>query len=226
MGSRLEWSGIGPLVAVAVLAVVLTAWQVQVDRTVFERLLGTVDPVLVMAAGGVVGIVAMASLQATSDLAVVGPGPPADALRVIAVAVPLLAAAAVAVDVVVGFPEDMNVALPDALRFYPSVAVFVELVLHVVPIAALVAGFGMPTGLEATFWRIAVPVAAIEAVLQAAWATSLGTSLFSAVQLTVVGVVQVWVFWRYGVLWMLGFRLAYYALWHLAWGAARLQLLF
>ncbi len=226
MASRLDWTGIGPLVAVTVLAVALTAWQVQVDRTVFERVLGPLDPVLVMVAGGIVGIAAMAHLQGTSDLAVLGPGGSADAVRAIAVAVPLLAAAAIAADVLVGFPQDMNVTMPDALRFYPAVAVFVELVLHVAPVAALVALVGAPTGLDATFWRVALPVAAIEAVLQTAWASSLGTASFSAVQLTVVGVVQVWLFWRYGALWMLGFRLAYYTLWHVAWGTARLQLLF
>jgi hypothetical protein len=84
----------------------------------------------------------------------------------------------------------------------------------------------MPTGLDGSFWRIAVPVAAIEAVLQAVYATSIGTSIFSFVHLGVFGVLQVWVFWRFGFVWMLGFRLVYYALWHVAWGAARLEVLF
>ncbi len=69
-------------------------------------------------------------------------------------------------------------------------------------------------------------MAVIEAALQAVFATSVGTSVFSAVQLVVFGLVQVWVFWRFGFVWMRTFRLAYYVLWHLAWGAARLQLLF
>lgn len=131
-----------------------------------------------------------------------------------------------AADVVLGFPEDTNVAVPDGLRFYPAIAVFVEVALHLVPVAVLVALLGPPTGLDATFWRIAIPVALLEAVLQAVYATSVGTAAFSAVQLVVFGVVQIWVLWRFGFLWMLGFRLAYYALWHLAWGAARLHLLF
>ena len=50
--------------------------------------------------------------------------------------------------------------------------------------------------------------------------------MFSAAHLMVFGVAQVWMFWRFGFVWMLGFRLAYYALWHLAWGALRLELLF
>jgi len=69
-------------------------------------------------------------------------------------------------------------------------------------------------------------VAVIEAALQAVFATSVGTSVFSAVQLVVFGLVQVWVFWRFGFVWMRTFRLAYYVPWQLAWGGARLQLLF
>jgi hypothetical protein len=116
--------------------------------------------------------------------------------------------------------------MPDALRFYPAIAVFVEIALHVVPIAVLVAILGMPTDFDATFWRIAVPVALVEAVVQAVYATSIGTSLFNAVHLMVFGVIEVWIFWRFGFTRMLGFRLVYYLLWHVAWGVARLELLF
>jgi hypothetical protein len=226
MTPRLEWAGISLFLVLSVAAVVLTAWQAEVDRSVFERFFGALNPTGVMILAASVGAIAMASLQGNSDFAMLGPGESRDAVSIIAWAVPVLAAAAIGADLLLRFPEDTNVAVPDALRFYPAIAVFVECALHVVPIAGLVALLGAPTGLDVTFWRIAIPVALIEAVLQAAFATSIGTSIFSAVQLTVFGVVQVWMFWRFGFAWMLGFRLAYYALWHVAWGAARLELLF
>jgi hypothetical protein len=212
--------------ATSIAAIVLTAWQVQIDRSVFEPFFGAFPPVWVMTVFAVIGAIAMAHLQAISDFEVVGPGLGRDAASVIAWAVPLLAAAAIGADLLLRFPEDTNVAMHDALRFYPSIAVFVEVALHVLPVAVLVAMLGMPTGLDMTFWRIAVPVALLEAVVQALYASSLGTAAFSAVHLTVFGVVQVWMFWRFGFMWMLGFRIAYYSLWHLAWGAARLELLF
>lgn len=168
----------------------------------------------------------MAYLQGISDFAVQGPGAGRHLASIIAWAVPLFAAAAIGADLVLRFAEDTNVALPDALRFYPAIAVFVEIALHVVPIAGLVAVLGMPTGFDASFWQIAIPVAAVEAVVQAVYATSIGTSVFSAVHLVVFGVVQVWIFWRFGFMWMLGFRLAYCALWHVVWGVVRLELLF
>jgi hypothetical protein len=214
MTSRFDWAGMLPFVAISVVAVALTVWQVVVDRSVFDRFLGGLDPVGVMVGTAVVGTVALAYLQASSDFAVSGPGGRIDAVTFIAWTVPLFAAAAIGADLVLRFDEDTNVAMPDALRFYPAIAVFVEIALQ------------MPGDFDLTFWRIAIPVALIEAVLQASYATSVGTAIFSAVHLVVFGVVQVWVFWRYGFVWMLGFRLAYYALWHLVWGAVRLELLF
>ncbi len=216
----------GPLLLVSVAAIALTAWQVQDDRSVFEPYFGPLDPIGVMAGAAVGGAVAMAYLQGTSEFAVLGPGAWTDVVTIIAWAVPLLAAAAIGSDLVVRYAEDTNVAMPDALRFYPAIAVFVELALHVVPIAMLVAVLGMPTGVDATFWRIAIPIALIEAAAQAVYATSVATSVFSAVHLMVFGVAQVWIFWKFGFVWMLGFRVAYYALWHVAWGVARLELLF
>ena len=216
----------GLFLAISIVAVALTAWQVQVDRSVFERFFGARDPIGVMTVVAVVGVIAMAYLQGTSDFAVLGPGGWRDAVSIIAWAVPLLAAAAIGSDLLLRYAEDTNVAMRDALRFYPAIAVFVEIAFHAVPIAVLIAFLGMPTGFDATFWRIAIPVALIESVVQAVYATSISTSVFSAVHLMVFGVVQVWIFWRFGFMWMLGFRLAYYFLWHVAWGVARLKWLF
>ncbi len=226
MASRLEWTGIGPFLLVSLVAVVLTAWQVQVDRSVFERFFGPMHPVGAVAGAAAVGAIALASLRASSEFAVLGPVTWTRAVPLIAWVVPLFAAAAIGADLVFRYSEDTNVALPDALRFYPAIAVFVEIALHTVPIALLVAVFGAPAGFDTTFWRIALPVALLEAVLQAVYAPSIPLSVFGAVHLLAFGVLQVWVFWRFGFASMLGLRLAYYSVWHVAWGAARLHLLF
>ena len=226
MMSRLDWTGMEPFLLISIAAIASTGWQARVDPSVFARYFAVLDPTLVMAGAMVIGGFAIAYLQGTSEFAFSGPGSWTDALVVVVRAVPLFAASAIGADIVFRYPEDMNVAMPHALRFYPAIAVFMEAVVHALPIAVLVGIFGMPTGLDSTFWRIAAPVALIEAVLQAFYATSIGTSIAGLVQLSVFGVVQVWVFWRFGFVWMLGFRLAYYAIWHGAWGAARLELLF
>ena len=210
----------------SIVAVALTAWQVHTDRSVFERYFGTLNPIAVMIGTSVVGVFALGHLQGTSDFAVLGPGSRSEVIGIMSWTVPALAVVAIGADLIVRYPEDINVAMPDALRFYPGIAMFVEITFHAVPIAALVAILGMPTGLDTTFWRIAIPVALIEATVQAVYATSLPTTVFSAVHLLVFGVVQVWIFWRFGFMWMLGFRLAYYFLWHVVWGVTRLELLF
>ncbi|MCP4083515.1 MAG: hypothetical protein GY745_00440 [Actinomycetia bacterium] len=225
MESKLVWVGMGPFLVISVLAVALTAWQVRVDRSVFERFFGAAHPVMVIIAAVIAGVVAIGYLQDSSDFAVLGPGTWTEAVSIIAWTVPLFAAVAIGADLVLHHAEDTNVAMPDALSFYPAMAVFVEIALHLVPIGVLVAVLGPPTGLDATLWRIAIPVALIEAIVQAVYATSISTSVFSAVHLMVFGLVQVWIFWRFGFTWMLGFRLAYYCLWHLAWGVVRLELL-
>ena len=131
MASRFDWTGAGIVVVIGVLAVTLTAWQVRVDRSVVERFFGALLPTAVMVGAAIVGVVALAYLQGTSDFAVTGPGTWTEAVSIIAWAVPLLAAAAIGADL-----------------------------------------------------------------------------------------------WRFGFVWMLGFRLADYSLWHVAWGVARLELLF
>jgi len=64
----------GPFLATVIVAVALTAWQVRVDRSVFERFFGALDPIGVMIGIAVVGVISMAYLQGTSDFAVLGPG--------------------------------------------------------------------------------------------------------------------------------------------------------
>ena len=223
---KLEWAGIGHVLIVAVAAVVLTAWQTRSDASVFESYFGGANPVAVIVGAVVGGVVAIAYLQAASGFRVSSPGSASHALRVVSWAVPLLACIAIGADLLLRYPRDTHVALPDAIRFYPAMAVLVEMVLHALPLAFLVAVVGPPTGLDATFWRIALPVALIEAALQAGYATNLGTAVFSGTHLVVFGLVQLWMYWRFGFVWMLGFRLAYYTVWHLAWGVARLELLF
>ena len=169
----------------------------QVDRSCSSAF-GGLDPMGVMTGVAVVGVFAMAYLQGTSSFAVLGPGAGGHAMSIIAWAVPLLAAAAIGSDLVFRYAEDVNVAMPDALRFYPAIAVFVEIALHVVPIAVLVATAGDADRVRRDLWRIAIPVALVEAVVQAAYATSVGTAVFSAVHLMVFGVAQVWIFWRFG----------------------------
>lgn len=210
--------------AVAVLAVALAWVAVRADPGAFRPYFGALPPVLVVAGVAILAVPVLGFLDERGwDLW-------SDArwgwLLVGAGALVLVVVAIVA-DLVLRYPEDMNVASPAALTFYPVIALVVEVVLHALPLAVLVALFGSPdSAAEARFWVFAAAIALIEAGLQAAFAESMGTAVFSGVHLAVIGVFQVFLFRRFGFVPMLGFRLVYYAGWHLVWGAVRLRLLF
>jgi hypothetical protein len=108
---------VGALLAISVVAVALTAWQAHVDRSVFERFFGSLNPVGVMIGASVIGVFTLGYLQETSDFAVLGPGSQRDIVSMMFWTVPALAAAAIGADLVLRYPEDTNVAMPDALRF-------------------------------------------------------------------------------------------------------------
>ena len=146
-----------------------------------------------------------------------------------------LAAVAVAFDTAVPFPEDLNVAWPRSLLFYPAVAFVAEVALHLAPLLGLTIAaerLGHPIdprrGRRGTAGAI-VAVAGIEAAFQAAVSLAGPTpwaAAFVAPHLMAFGVVALLIFRRAGFGAMLGFRLAYYLIWHVGWGAARLELLF
>jgi hypothetical protein len=138
----------------------------------------------------------------------------------------VLAVPVVVVDLFGGFPEGINVRAPESLAFYPAIAVVAEMVFHVVPLA-LVARV-IRESKEAP--RAALAVAALgEPTLQVLWGAGQSPSWANAyvgVHLLAFNAVEIVVLRRFGFLPTYAFRVAYYAIWHLAWGHARLTLLF
>jgi hypothetical protein len=137
------------------------------------------------------------------------------------------AAAAIAADLTAGFPRDTNVPWPHAWLLYPSIALVAEVAFHLLPLA----GLAWVTGsrfrgrrIDTRTMALVVPVAAVEPVAQIALGT--GLPAFTVVHVYAFGVVQLLLLRRYGYLPMLWFRLGYYLLWHILWGAARLELLY
>jgi hypothetical protein len=216
----------GPVIGIAIIGVTATVLAIVAGRAesgAFDRYFGPVPP---WAAVVGVSLLAFPVLRGLGDRGWdLWGGDRSEWLLIVAAAV-ALAAMAIAADLLLRFPEDMNVPAPASLAFYPTIAWVVEVAFHAAPILAMITVFGSPDSTtDIRFWAMAAAVAAIEAGLQAASATRLGTAVFSGVHLLVIGIVQVYLFRRVGFFPMLGFRLVYYAVWHLAWGAARLRLL-
>ena len=124
----------------------------------------------------------------------------------------------------------MNVPLPDALLFYPAIAVVAEFIFHAMPLAALCVAF--PICVRGTHrrgrWVAFLTVASIEPALQVAWGFGHSppwANAYVGLHLLVFNWVGLMVFERKGFMAMYVLRLAYYTIWHVAWGQARLALL-
>jgi hypothetical protein len=219
-------NSVGRMIGIAIIGVIATVLAIVAGRAesdAFDPYFGPVPPWTAVVG---VSLLALPVLRGLGDRGWdLWGGDRSEWLLIVAAAL-ALAAMAIVADLLLRYPEDMNVPAPASLAFYPTIAWVVEVTFHATPLLGLIVVFGSPDSTaDIRFWAMAAAVAAIEAGLQAAYATTLGTAVFSGVHLLVIGIVQVYVFRRVGFFPMLGFRLVYYAVWHLAWGAARLQLL-
>lgn len=138
--------------------------------------------------------------------------------------------AIIVADVVFRFPEDLNVPPPEALLFYPVIGYVAEVVFHVVPLAiALTLGARV---LRARSPRFVTGCLLVVALVEPTFQVSFDADPYSwraaYVGLHVLGfsLVQLWLYRRFDFVSMYAMRLSYYACWHLAWGVARLELLF
>ncbi len=193
----------------------------------FERFLGPLPPVLTVAAAGALGIAALRYLEARGFWRAASCSRIARGLVVATVATLPFAAVAIGVDVRVGFPQGTNVAWPEAWLLYPSIAVVAETAFHLLPLAGLtwVSRWQLTgRGLSPPVWSLILATAAVEPVSQVVLRSALPA--FVVPQVYAIGVVQLLLLRRYGYVPMLWFRLCYYLLWHVLWGAARLELLF
>jgi hypothetical protein len=198
-----------------------------IDAEPFERYFGPFDPVPVVATAAVLGSVSLRFLRGRDWWS---PRPPAEVVRgalVSSLAALAFAGIAISVDIWKGFPRDMNVAWPRSLLFYPAIAFVAEVAFHVLPLALVVAATRWrfaSRGLGRRVWTCIAAVALLEAGFQVVVGSSL--NLFVGPHLFAIGVFELWVFRRFGYIPMIWFRLAYYLMWHILWGYARLQFLF
>lgn len=219
--------GYGPWIALSGAATVAAAALRLGGEDGFERFLGPLPPALTVAAAGAAGLGALRFLERRGFWRRACSSRTLRGLAVASVATLPLAALAIATDIAVGFPQDMNVAWPAAWLLYPAMALVAEAAIHLLPLAGLVWVTGWRwrgRALDRRSWSVMVPVAAVEPVVQVALGSAWPAFVMPHVFL--LGLVQLALLRRYGYLPMLWFRLAYYLLWHLLWGAARLELLF
>jgi len=198
----------------------------------FARFFGGAHPLLVILASTLVGAVLLFWLGSRGWFRFYRPGHLPARLGVWAVAA-LLAGVTIGLDSIVRFPSDINVRFPASLYFYPAIAVVVEVVFHLLPLTValvvLTAGpFHVDNG------RAVAIAIGLTALLEPAFQVTsmigsarypLWAPAFLAVHLAVFNLLQLVALRRLDFLTTLGARMAYYGIWHVAWGWLRLRTL-
>ncbi|WP_343078785.1 hypothetical protein [Ostreiculturibacter nitratireducens] len=207
------------LLSLAVLPAVLSLPPEAAER--FRAFsLGLPAPAAVFLAAAI-GVVTLSALEGLGFRRGV-PERPVRGLALAAALASLLAAPPIVIDLTNPFAADINTPLPEALLFYPAIAIVAEAALHLLPLA-LVFAATRSTVVATIVAALTEPIfqTAFAPTEQPAWQTG-----FVALHVFVFGAVGLTLYRRYGLVALIGLRVVYYLWWHIFWGAARLSLLF
>jgi len=210
------WRAFGPVAAWTAAA---AACALIIGPGPFARFLGGVPGLPAMLGAGLVAGVCLWSLSRC------GFRPAGDGVLTGALAALPFAAVVTVADVLLRFPEDLNVPWPAALAFYPAIALVAEAIFHLLPLALILAVLrGRAVALALVLTALVEPLYQARGLFMGEGLTPQNAFVLPFV--LAFNLVQLWLFRRHGFLAMAAMRLANYAWWHLAWGALRLELLF
>ena len=146
----------------------------------------------------------------------------------------IFAGPVILLDLLVGFPADLNILFPESLLFYPAIAYIVEIVFHVLPISLLLffmTSIFKNTNFNKLVWLSIIFAALLEPAFQLLLGFSSPIPLWvvvysNGIHIFLINLTQLYIFSRYDFMTMFSFRIVYYLMWHLVWGFLRLELLF
>lgn len=213
-------------VVVSIALVALFAELSHVDGAVLAQYIDGLHPILVAALAASIGMACFAVLVPDSGFAVIRTGVTRQGVGVAALVATAFAAVIIVVDsFFVRYPRNINAPLPVGLVLYPALGLVVEIIFHVLPLTLLWLTLRM-LGLAAKRgWMAAalIVVAVIEPTFQIEVERQPG---FTWIHVLLFNSAQLLLFKRYDFVTMASLRLFYYVYWHMAWGVARLHLLF
>lgn len=219
------------LLGLSVAVVLCTIAAYFLDRLVFKRFLGAVNPILASIVIVLLGGALLLFFLARGWFAIYTAGNPMRFLWAAGLVV-LLATFMVLVDGRAVLPKDLNAPFPQSLFFYPAAGYAAEVLFHLLPLFILLI---VPVSLlkslqfEQIIWPCIIIVSFIEPVFQARplfGKYPLWVAAYVFLNVWVISIAQLALFRRYDFVSMYAFRLMYYLLWHIIWGHARLSLLF
>lgn len=223
------------LAGISLGAIVFTSLLSHSQRVIFEKYFGNIHPVLAVVLIAALGVVALSFLR-SRGFEILATARSLRGITVSAALATLFAIFVTLVDLGVGFPQNMNVPVPQSLLFYPAIGYVAEIVFHVLPLAILLFAFGLfskqptPTDGNRQVWICIIIVASFEPTFQVVFALLehplSWLEVFVGLHVFAISLSQLYLFRRYDFVTMYSFRLVYYLYWHIVWGHLRLQLLF
>ncbi len=202
------------LVTVAVFATFAAWLSAPQLQSWFARFFGALPAALCFAALGGIALPIAPQLKRAGFWGV----PRTEAVVVVAMCVLGFGALIVAVDRLIGLPAGINAPLPWALLYYAAMGFAAQVALHLLPLAAILQT--APSLAQRRPWAVMAMSATPEAALQGLSVEGAMTGIIG-LHLMGFGVAEIYLLRRFGFLAMYAFRMGYYLLWHVAWGAVR-----
>jgi hypothetical protein len=203
------------------------------ERQVFQRFLGSMDPIAAFLIAIVAGFILLSFLITKKGFAIFEKGNLVVLLRFAGLAA-LLGVIMIFVDTQIIFPADINILFPQSLLFYPAMAFIVEILFHALPLTVLITVLNSilkNPNLNTIVWISIFIISVAEPIYQTLdmvsskhfpiWAVAyVGFHIF------LINFFQLFIFKKYDFIAMYSFRLVYYLFWHIGWGHIRLSWLF
>jgi len=203
------------------------------ERQVFQRFLGSIDPIAAFIFAIVVGFILLSFLLTKKWFVIYEKGNLLGFFRFAGLAA-LLGLIMIFVDTRIIFPAEINILFPQSIVFYPAIAFFVEILFHVLPITVLITLLNSilkNSNLETISWISILIISVAEPIYQTLdmvsskhfpnWAV-----VYVGFHIFLINLFQLLIFKKYDFISMYSFRLVYYLFWHILWGYMRLSWLF
>ena len=209
----------------------LTAIACINNTDLFKRFLDMLHPELVVYICSLAGLFAILLLMKTTPFRILGKTPSKGIFWSMVLALPF-GTVIILIDLLAPFPEDIALPLPVSLLIYPAMGFVAEIIFHILPFTILVFVYGQ-TVQESRITKIIGISILITAFVESIYhmVNLSGSVQFSNWILLLVGfhillfsLCQLILFRRYDFFSMYTFRIAYYLIWHVAWGTFRLTI--
>ena len=203
------------------------------ERQVFQRFLGSIDPLVAILAVIVAGFILQSFLLSKKWFVIFDIENLPGLIRFSGLAA-LLGVIMIIVDTRIKFPADMNILFPQSLLFYPAIAFLVEILFHIFPLTVLItimSSIHKSQNLNVIIWISIIIVSIAEPIYQTMDMVSsksfpMWAIAYVGLHIFLINFFQLLIFKKHDFIAMYSFRIVYYLFWHIGWGYLRLFLLF